>query len=86
MQLQMTRRAVKPEEGLAPPPAKLAKVLDLSNQQVNRLTTLIEDLLDVSRIGAGKLTYHFEPTNISDLLKEVLERLSEDIKTKIAKR
>ena len=37
---------VKPEINAVPTPEKLAKALDSSLKQVNRLTHLIEDLLD----------------------------------------
>ncbi len=76
MQLQSTRRAVKPAEGVAPTPEKLARVLDLATRQVDRLTALIEDLLDVSRIESGKMTYSFEPVDLAALVTEVIERFA----------
>ncbi|AUN99549.1 hypothetical protein C0V70_15840 [Bacteriovorax stolpii] len=79
MQLQMMLRGVNPERGLTPPPEKLMKALVNSSNQVDRLTLLIEDLLDVTRIARGKLTYHFEEVNLSKLVREVLERFSEEI-------
>ena len=79
MQLQMTRRGVKVDEGIAPPPAKLAKTLDLSVRQVDRLSALIEDLLDVSRVESGKMTYNFEAVEISALVDEVIERFFEQL-------
>lgn len=77
LQIEMTRRAVIPEESKAPSPEKLAKVLDVSKVQVKRLTTLIEDLLDVSRIGAGKLSLHFEEVNITALVHQTIELFKE---------
>lgn len=72
MQLQMMLRGVNPERGLTPPPEKLMKALVNSSNQVNRLTLLIEDLLDVTRIARGKLIYNFEDLNLSKLVREVL--------------
>jgi signal transduction histidine kinase len=40
------------------------------------LTALIEDLLDVTRIEAGKMSYHFEPVELNELVQEVTERLT----------
>ena len=77
MMLQVTQRGVKPEKGIAPPPEKLAKMLDTSSRQVNRLTHLIEDLLDVVKIRAGKLNFDFEELNLSELAKEVVEQYSD---------
>jgi signal transduction histidine kinase len=79
LHLQMTRRAVKPEQGITPPAEKLARVLDTSTTQVNRLSALIDDLLDVSRIQAGKLTYHFEKTELAGLVREMVDRFCEQL-------
>ncbi len=80
LQLQMTRRSVKPDQGILPSAEKIAKVLDVSSIQVNRLTALVEDLLDVSRIQSGKLTYSFEDTDLSALVREMSERFAEQLK------
>jgi PAS domain S-box-containing protein len=80
MQLQLTRRAVSPQEGLLPAPERLARTLDTSLRQVDRLTALIEDLLDVSRIDAGRMTYDFEQVDLAELVKEVVERLADQMK------
>ncbi len=82
LQLQLTRRNVKPELNLAPTPEKLAKVLDVSTRQVERLTALIEDLLDISRIESGKMSYQFELVDLSALVGEVLERFTDQLNTK----
>ncbi|HXH30333.1 MAG TPA: ATP-binding protein [Bacteriovoracaceae bacterium] len=77
LQLQMARRGVKPEENLSPSPAKLAKVFDISTKQIERLIVLIDDLLDVSRIEAGKLSLNREVVDISSLINEVVDRVGE---------
>lgn len=53
---------------------QLKKMLEISEKQVNRLTALIEDLLDVSRISAGKLNLNREELDASEVVKEVVER------------
>ncbi len=45
------------------------------DDQLNRLTKLIEDLLDVSRIQANKLALHKEQFSLGELAKEVVENL-----------
>jgi signal transduction histidine kinase/FixJ family two-component response regulator len=75
LQLEMTRRTVKPEENLSPNPSKLAKVLDKSTVQVTRLTNLVEQLLDLSQLQADKLRINFESVNIANLVRETVERL-----------
>ena len=80
LQLQMTQRQVRPEQGLSPSPEKLAKVLDISTIQVNRLTSLVEDLLDVTRINEGKLSFNYEETDLSRLVKDIVEELAETMR------
>jgi PAS domain S-box-containing protein len=80
LQLQMMIRGINIEKGTTPSPEKLLKSLTSSSMQIERLTALIEDLLDVTRIETGKLTYRFEEVNLSKLVKEVDERFAEEIK------
>ena len=80
MQLQMAQRHIRPAEGMTLPPEKLLRTLTLAIRQVDRLTALIEDLLDVSRIESGKMTYHFEPVDLVALTREVIERFEEQLK------
>jgi PAS domain S-box-containing protein len=47
----------------------LAKV----DGQINRLTELIDDLLDISRINAGKIEYKDEEFELSRVVEEVVE-------------
>ncbi len=41
--------------------------------QVNRLTRLIDELLDVSKIQAGRVDYEEEPVDLAALLRETVE-------------
>ena len=74
MQLQLAQRQTKPDENIAPSPQKLARVFQSSVSQIDRLTSLVEDLLDVSRMEAGKLSLNFAVFDLRDNLKNVLER------------
>ena len=40
---------------------------------------LIDDLLDVSRVESGKMTYRFEPVNLATLVQEVVDRCAEQL-------
>ncbi len=75
LQLQITQKTMTKE---SPSLDRLSQVLDRSDRQVQRLATLVDDLLDVSRIQAGKLQFRFEPVNLSELVKEVLERFADE--------
>jgi two-component system CheB/CheR fusion protein len=55
--------------------AKSAGLMDKLNIQVDRLTFLIRDLLDTTKIAEGKLTFSFEKFDINELIHERIEEL-----------
>lgn len=76
LQTQMTRRVFS-SQGLAGiAPARFGRLLDTTLLQVERLSRLVNDMLDVSRISTGKLTVIRVETNLSDLVRDVLARFA----------
>ena len=72
LQTQMTKRlSLKPE---ALSLTKMQHQLDYTVNQIDRLNKLVDDMLDVSRINAGKLIIQKTRFNLSDLLYELIER------------
>jgi two-component system phosphate regulon sensor histidine kinase PhoR len=51
------------------------EALQSIDQATTRLTELTEDLLDVTRLQAGRLTLHIEPVNLVALTQRVMARL-----------
>src|SRR5579872_2473263 len=51
------------------------KYLSVINQQTDRLTTLINDLLDLSRIQLGRFYFDLEPVDYARLVREVVEEM-----------
>ncbi len=47
--------------------------IDKAIVALNKLQNLVNDLLDVSKIQAGRLEYNMEPLNLTDLLKSVID-------------
>ncbi|MES2525627.1 MAG: ATP-binding protein [Bdellovibrionota bacterium] len=41
-----------------------------NNLQIDRLVRLVDDMLDLSRIQSGRLSYSFRMTNLADILRE----------------
>jgi len=54
-------------------PPTVTQYIEKANKSLNKLQSLINDLLDVSKIQAGKLEYAFTTVNISDLIKTCIE-------------
>lgn len=55
-------------------PEKAAEVLQRAKGQLQRLTRLTEDLLDVSQITAGRLELDLEEVDLAGIVAEVAER------------
>jgi PAS domain S-box-containing protein len=71
LQLEALRERITAEDRTT-----LAK-LDRSDRAGQRLTELIDALLDVSRIAAGRFTLHCEPADIADIVATAVDRLHE---------
>ncbi len=55
--------------------AKVLEPLKKVNETNNHLISLIEDMLNVSRIERGKMEFLFEQTNVQDLAKQAFDQL-----------
>lgn len=60
----------------------LAMIRKLDNQ-VDRLTALIRDLLDATRINEGRLPFNKEQLNLADLIREVVDELQLTVKHRL---
>lgn len=79
LQLQMAQQRMARADPLQRPLDGVARALQVSERQVVRLTRLVEDLLDVSRIKGGKLTFVFSRVNVSEVVREVVDRFREPL-------
>ncbi len=60
-------------------PARLQSKLVIAQRQVDRLTRLISELLDVSRIQAGRLDLDREEIDVVEVVRDVVARFSGEI-------
>lgn len=54
-------------------PEQAAALVDIASRNAERLLTLINDLLDMEKIQSGKLDFHWERRNVTDLVRQALE-------------
>lgn len=80
LQLQMAKRGLQSDMARPMAPEKLNQIFDVALRQIDRLVGLVEDLLDVSRIGAGKLAYVFTEVDVSKLIEDMIERYQEQLR------
>ncbi len=64
------------------PPEKWDKYLNIAREETDRLTKLINDILDLSKMQAGELSVNKSEFDIHDLLFNILDRFEERIHKK----
>ncbi len=60
-------------DGVVGDPETISRYLRQSQQEINRMSALIDDLFELAQIDAGHLELHGEPGSISDLISDTLE-------------
>jgi signal transduction histidine kinase len=51
-------------------PTEMAGIAKIAQKNSDRLALLIDDLLDLQKLEAGKMTFNFDSVNLADLLEE----------------
>ncbi len=60
------------------PPDRLVSLLRKGDKQLDQLTRIVQDLLDVSRISAGRLTLNLEDVDLAAVTRDVVERFADE--------
>lgn len=50
------------------------RLLELSYENCNHLSHLVNDILDIEKIAAGKMDYHIEVVELNELVEEIVDR------------
>ncbi len=80
MQIQTVARQLgKDSANLTP--ERLIKMVETSDRQITRLSVLIDDLLDVTRISAGKLSLNKEYFSMKEMINDVITQYSQQFKS-----
>lgn len=76
LKLHVQMRARQLNKGLVEKftPEFLAKMFSDDERQINRLTRLVDDMLDIARLNSGKFSHHPEEFEIKALILEVVDR------------
>ena len=57
-------------------PAIISKVIPILNRQVNQMSRLIDDLLDVSRVSTGKISLSRSRVSLADVFESAVETVT----------
>ena len=79
LQLQLLRRRISTEAEVSASIGKCYQSVESSVRQVDRLSKLVDELLDVSRINAGQLMIDREDFDLKDLIQENIARFSDEV-------
>jgi signal transduction histidine kinase len=74
LRIQLLSRSARAPE---PPRDRLARDVSGAEDQVRRMARLVDDLLDISRIMAGRLRLDIEDVELDRLVQEIVDRCPE---------
>jgi PAS domain S-box-containing protein len=77
LQGQMYQRGILRNDPLIYTPEKIQSLLEKNSRELDRLTRLVDDMLDISRIRTGKLSIRKEHCELSSMLRDILGRTRE---------
>jgi PAS domain S-box-containing protein len=78
LQIEMLQRSLDADPGAALPPEKARTKLELVARQTDRLSRLVGQLMDVSRIRAGRLRLELEEVDLAAIVRDVAARHGEE--------
>lgn len=73
---QMLQRQVARDGAGVLTEERMLKLIDQSGRQLTRLSRLIDDMLDISRINTGRFTIRRETVDLGEVVRESVERIS----------
>ncbi|WP_437313792.1 AAA family ATPase [Sorangium sp. So ce385] len=79
MQAHLIERLLRRYQRSELAPERLDAALQVLNRQIARLAHLVNELLDVTRLSAGRLTLARAPVDLAALVREVVERMSQQL-------
>jgi signal transduction histidine kinase/HAMP domain-containing protein len=80
MQIQSIARQINNDPGSTLTPERLIRMVETSDRQISRLSILIDDLLDVTRISSGKLSLNKEFFSMKEMIIDVVSQYAHQFK------
>lgn len=77
LQVQMLKRDLMKSSNSHLSHEKLFKFLDREDGQIDRLAHLVQDMLEITRLGKGSLKINKEYINLNEVIQDTIENLSE---------
>lgn len=79
LQVQMMKRSLIKNDPSVFSKDRVTKLIRQTDDGLNRMSRLVDDMLDISRIQGGKLNLHWEPTDLIGLIRDSLDRFSAEL-------
>ena len=73
LQMQLMRKRMALGQDITP--VMVSKMIDQTERQLDRLSRLVNEMLDLSRINLGKLTIERTTTDLSGLVSDIVDRM-----------
>jgi PAS domain S-box-containing protein len=73
---QTVKRSINKGDPQALAPERIKRLVDQTDLQVRRLARLVDDMLDISRIRAGRLSLDLKPLKLSQMISDIVERMT----------
>lgn len=78
MQAQLLKRYLSDTQIDISKMEQLRKLVDGTDRQIERLTVLVEDMLDVSRMGSSEIVLSRNPCNLSQLVSDIVTQIKDN--------
>jgi signal transduction histidine kinase len=75
LQAQMFKRSIIKDDPEAFSKEKVEQIANITEEQVTKLNTLVDDMMDVSRIRTGKMTMEWEEMDLCQLIRDIFKRM-----------
>lgn len=81
LQFQLASKLIEKNDPVSYLPETIEHRVTLTNRQLERMSKLIDNMLDVSRIAAGKLSCEFFPLDLNPIVQKVVEKFMPQMRT-----